>query len=1351
LIFGLAMLCSTATAQSGAGSIQGTVTDSSGAVIPSAVIHVVNQATNVAADTRSNNSGFYQLPELFTGTYVLTITAPGMETYVRTIDLLVGQNYAADVKLTPGAVTQQVQVTANAVQLVTTDNGAITSTLENARLNQLPMNGRNLVTLVAETSLGVGGCKESSNCLNGGEAPSIEYEVDGASLSNRQFGGTNSGQKQLVDPDALQEVSVEDVASAVQYSLPATVVMSTKAGTNQLHGTFFETARNNDFGIARTRNESSSYAQPEYIRNEFGLSAGGPIVIPHVYHGKDKSFWFFAYERYSLAQNAVQNEYVPTVAMRNGDFSGLLSSSNVLQQLYDPNTTTANAACAEPSVDGTATASNPYCRTPFPGNASLGTTSNYINPSHESPAAAVLNAITPLPTNSNNPLIKTNLVSTLGSITIEPQMTFRLDHDFSDNNKVYLRYTQNLSDTNVSPRNNSNGPGGDGFYTVAGKSASGAAIPAGASGITNSPFNTFATALGYTHVFSPTFFSELVLSDSWLSQHNLAGGEPSLDYESMLGLPNNFGSPGFPFIENVFNEMEGTQWQYGVSWTIPQIDENLTKIVGKHQLQFGGRYRYEQFGVIPDQSSDIAEFNGEGTGLYDPSTSTSYNGYSNSGQTNADFYIGAAYDYSNNLQPPDEHVHDMEIDGYIADNYRVRNNLTLNLGFRWEAHPAIYMGRGQMAGFDLKNHAIVTTAPTSTLIAEGLTTQAVITNDENNGAKFETPSEAGLPQMLAYNYNANILPRVGFAWQPFGKWGTVIRGAIGRYIYPEPIRENLVKVNKVNPFQLGYSVNYESTQYAPINHYMLLAPQSSSSSFNSSTTNSSMGNGTPVMGMNTSGVIDSTSTTAIAPGLTNQSLAPDYAPTTTDELDFTVEQPLKWNSAVRVSYVYSRGGNLNNYFYYNDHPSQYSWEIQQGAETPDSGSLGPTNSTTGEGPYDNVAYSGSSFQVDKTGWSNYNALQAMWQKLYHNGSAWQIMYTWSKSMRTGGDYGGVAGDYVDPYSAYVNTYQGNWVNAGADTVTVGPADAASAMPGVPNLPPPPPAGTAPWAYYKALNRWENYMEDPYSPPQQIRFNGIYDFPVGRGKRFLSGASKPLNELVGGWQLAGAGSIVGQDFQITSSNWGPANPLHIYKKGAPITDCRSGTCLKSYEWWNGYIPPTAISGNLCAGSLTSVVSGLPTKWQPYQTPLDTSCSAPSGGKTVTDKYYDDNDVAMSGVTGLGKAGEAPQVDGTVIGYGIIPANNDNGSSGGTIDVTNPFAHTVLNGPTNWEADLSLFKVFPITERMRLRVNLDAFNVFNHQGIPNPSGSDGTVCVTPGGVGCSSYNSGRQLQFTGRFTF
>ena len=1274
-----------------------------------------------------------------------------MKTYKRTIDLLVAQTYEADAKMTPGAVTQQVQVSADAVQLVNTENGVITITLENARINQLPLNGRNLVSLVGETTPGIQSCPESSFCANGEGAASIEFEVDGASLADRQFGGVNGGQSQMVDPDAIQETTVIDNTASAQYALPATVVLSTKAGTNQMHGSFFETARNNGFGIARTRNEASTYAQPKYIRNEFGLSAGGPIILPHVYHGQDKSFWFFAYERYSLAQLAEQNSYVPTAAMRQGDFSGLVNSSNVQQQLYDPNTTAPNAACPEPSVDGTATANNPYCRTLFPGNPAFGTTLNYINPSRESPTAAVFNAMTPLPTNSNNPLVQANLVANLHELVTEPQITFRLDHNFNDNNKVYLRYTQNQTNS-IAPRNNAIGSSASSPYTLATKTASGATIPYGAAGISTGPFDTFATSLGYTHVFSPSFYFELVLSDTWMSQHAIAGGEPGLDYESILGLPNNFGETGFPAIENIFAPTNGTQWQYGINWTIPQIDENLTKVVGKHQFQFGGRYRFEGFLSHPDQDVEPILFSGQATGLYNPGTSTSYGAYSNAGQLNADYYLGAAYSYTNYLNPTIQHLHDMEIDSYFQDNYRVRNNLTLNLGLRWEAHPAVYMAQGWMTGFDFKNHAIVTTDPISALISRGFTTQAIITNDENNGAVFETASQAGLPPMLMRNYNLNFEPRVGAAWKPFGKRGTVIRGAVGRYIYPTPVREMQVRTNKQNPFQVGYTVNYESTQYAPLTNYMLLAPQNSASTFNYNTTNASTGGGTPVMGVNSTSVVNTSTTTAIAPGIGNLSLSPDFAPSTIDEAGLTLEQPAWWNSAVRLSYVYTHGRNLISYLAYNDHPSQYSWEIQQGAELPASSAIGPTNTTTGEGPYDNTAYSGSSLEFTKTGWSNYNALHAVWQKLYSHGSAWQIMYTYSQLFRTGGDIGGNADDYVDPYSAYVNTYQGNWVNAGANTVTVGPANAVSAMPGAPNLPPPPPAGVPAWGYYKALNRWENYMVDTSNPPQHIQFNGIYDLPFGKGKQLLGGVNKLTDELVGGWQVAGAGSFTITYFQINTTNWGPTSPLHVYKKSAPITDCRSGNCVKSYEWWNGYIAPTANSGNTCGAGLTATVSGLPSGWQPYQTPLDTSCSAPNGTKTVVDQYYGANDVAMSGVTGLGKVGEAPQANGTVIPYGIVPGNNYNGANGSsTIDVTNPFGHTALRGPMLWEADVSLFKVFPITERMSVRLNFDAFNVFNHQGIPAPSGSDGTVCVTPGALGCSSANSGRQLQFTGRFTF
>ena len=140
------------------------------------------------------------------------------------------------------------------------------------------------------------------------------------------------------------------------------------------------------------------------------------------------------------------------------------------------------------------------------------------------------------------------------------------------------------------------------------------------------------------------------------------------------------------------------------------MDENLTKTLGKHQLLFGGRYRFEHFGSVPDEIKDAFEFGDYATALLNPSTYTASaaTAYTNTGNANADKFLGAAYSYSNNIEPPYQHLHDMELDAYIQDNYRVRNNLTLNLGLRWEAHPAMWEGQGAMMGFDMKNDAIVT-------------------------------------------------------------------------------------------------------------------------------------------------------------------------------------------------------------------------------------------------------------------------------------------------------------------------------------------------------------------------------------------------------------------------------------------------------------------------------------------------------------------------------------------------------------------------------------------------------------------------------------------------------------------
>jgi hypothetical protein len=1289
-----------AMAQSGAGSIQGTVTDPSGAVIPGASVHVVNQATNVATDTTSNSVGFYQVPGLFTGNYTVSVSAPGMKTTKQTIDLLVSQTAVINATLTAGAVTQQVTVTADAVQLTDTNNGVISSTLENERINQLPMNGRNLLTLVQETTPGLESCSQSSSCPNGLFGEAMEYVADGVSLANREFGGTHTGQAQTIDPDSVQEVHVETTGSGAQYATPATGVLTTKSGTNQLHGTLFETARNNAFGISRQRQNPSDFVAPPYIRNEFGASAGGPIILPHVYHGKNKSFWFFAYERYSLRSFSYQNETVPTLAMKQGDFSGLVNSSGVLQQLYDPATTTYNPAGGK------------YGSWPRQAFAN-----NFIDPKRESPDGKIFNDITAPPSNSNNPLVQSNLEGKKIGNNTAPSITFRLDHEFNENNRAYVRYSSQPF-TNEFNRNDP---------TPASPTLAADGLPYAASNLSIDATDLFAGAVGYTHVFSPTFFSETVLSQQWFGEQNLAGGTPNADFEKQLGLPNNFGEPGFPWVGggkgSILSPMQGTQFQYGVTTIISNIDENLTKTLGKHQMFFGGRFRHERFGSKPDEAKDAVYFDGNGTGLENPASNTNYSKTNNTGYGDADMFLGDAYTYSVNIEPPYQHLHDMEFDAYFQDNWHVRRNLTLNLGLRYEAHPALWSKYGMMESFDLKNDAVVLAATPATLIAEGLTTQAVITNDLNNGIKFETASAAGLPaNTLTNNSNFTFGPRVGLAWQPMGgKWGTVLRGAYGRYIYPEPIRSYAINMNKATPFTANYSMNYTALNQSPdgLQNYILRAPQASTNPW---TTVTNSGSGVPVMGVDSASVVNSTTTTALLPGYSIYALDPDYPPNYVTQTNFTVEQPLKGNSVLRVSYLYTHGTNLDQNYLYNSHPSTYVWEVVTGTKLPTGTVIGSNQyAATATGPYDQTTYGGGSWLQQKSGWSNDNILQVNYQRLFHHGSAYQIMYYFEKPMRAGGN-GGRDGNIYPTQ---------NYANSGLGVVT--PVATGAGIGIAPALPPARPAGIASYASYRALDRFENYQQDTGIPRQHVQFNGIVDLPFGRGKRFLGNANKFMDELVGGFQLAGAGRVVSQAFAVNNGNWGPTNPLKVYKHGAPITDCRSGNCYKAYEWFNGYIAPTALAGNTCAGSLPKVVSGLPSGWMPSQSPIDTVCSAPSGGKTVTDKYFGANDVNVTliGATSPTENAYAPSPSGAYSG--------------------NPYSHTVLNGPMNWSADASLFKVFPITERTNLRFNLDAFNVFNDQGFTNPNTTDGIEQVTPGGVGASSYNGPRELQFTLRLTF
>lgn len=1203
----------TANGQSGAGSIQGTVTDPSGAAVANAKIVVREATTGKEFSTKTNGVGFYSAPSLFAGDYTLTVTTEGLSEYLAKITLRVGQTATLDPKLAIASVSQQVVVVGDVTPLATYDNPTVSTTLENSRINQLPINGRNIATLVGEVTPGIEGGR-----ANGNRESAFEYVQDGTPLANRDFGGAT----RLPDPDSIQEVRVETTNSNAKFNRPATAIITTKSGTNQLHGTAFETARNNAFGIARNR-QDTFVKPPQYIRNEFGASGGGPIVIPRLYDGHDRSFFFVSYERYSLRQGVSVPLYVPTMAMRNGDFSGLTDSTTGTPfTIYDP-ATSLNAA-------------GKYGRTAFPGNK--------INPSRISPLAKSLFAIEPAPTSADNPMISSNYTTVAPSSQTAPTWTARLDQHFRGNDTAYLRFTDNRL-TNLSIFGSQYG-GGTPYY--------GPVLLGGAANLQSNPITDDSFALSYTHIFSPTFYIESTLSNAWEKDFSGGAGDQNQNYSAQFGLPNPFGGTSFPGISGASAVGVGNQqgsiltgFIYGTYRTNSQItttlDENLTKIIGRHQLQLGGRYRHDRIGILPDQApANQTNFSGNGTALVNPNTivSNSFTAQPFTGLAIADLYLGSAVSYATTLNHKYFHFRDQEIASYLQDDFHVNDRLVLNLGLRWEIHPALHEGNHYNTSFDLANHAIVLGKDLPYYIGIGATTPGIVATQQAIGVKFETASQAGLPDGILQNNFYTFSPRLGFAWRIFGdRHSTVLRGGFGNYIYPPPARNFYADLRRNAPFFQSYTQDYTSASDSPdgIANYLIRRPQAA------------------VAGLNSANVIN---TSLIYPGIYASGFAKRYPVTYVQQINLTVEQQLKPGAVLRISFIHDHGRNLEQYQEFNTAPSNYVYFMNTGKAL----GTGPTASIA-QNPYDNTTYGTVEVQ-GKTGYSNDDSAQINYQRLYAHGVAFQVYYTFSQAFRAGGN--GTRDSFVYPVEDFLK-------------------------------------GSVPFTNFAEENHFLNYVRDTGIPQHRIRFNGIVDLPVGRGKMLLGHANRLVDEILGGWQIAGDATASSQYFGLNTSNWGPASHPRVYKHSLPIQDCRSGVCYKAYQYFNGYIASNLINNG------AKGVTGLPSSFTPDLTPLNLAAGTNNVNVTLA------NGTTVSNVA-----------------YNPGPG-------------LHPFSKTYLLGPFNWISDLSLFKVFQLEGQANLRFNADFFNVFNQQGNNSPDPTTGIQSLR------SSFNTARQLQLTARISF
>ena len=411
----------------GNGTILGTVRDASGGAIPQAKVVVLRTDTGRNFETNTNNEGYFASPPLPYGNYWVRVEAPGMKAWEQPLLLETGKTVEISPLLEAGQVTETVNVS-GAVPLVTTTDATDASTLDSKRIKELPINGRDLNTLLSQTAPGL----EQVYDVNGGVRTggsmvySTNYVQDGAPSNNKEFGGSMN----LQGLESIGEVRVETSTSSARYNTPASIIVNTKSGTNTFHLSAYETIRNNAFGVARARqdisfNPANPYKTPKLVRNEFGGSVSGPVIIPKLYNGKNRTFFFFSREGAELRQGITKDFAVPTAAMRAGDFSDLIDSTGRKITLYDPLTTRMAIQ------NGRSVA----VRDPFQNNQ--------LPLNRLSPLAKYIFGITPLPNDTTNPFITTNYKAAV-PLQNNPDFsdsptTIRVDHRISEKDSFYVK------------------------------------------------------------------------------------------------------------------------------------------------------------------------------------------------------------------------------------------------------------------------------------------------------------------------------------------------------------------------------------------------------------------------------------------------------------------------------------------------------------------------------------------------------------------------------------------------------------------------------------------------------------------------------------------------------------------------------------------------------------------------------------------------------------------------------------------------------------------------------------------------------------------------------------------------
>jgi outer membrane receptor protein involved in Fe transport len=645
MLFCLTLWAVTACAQTSTGRITGTITDQTGAVVSGATVNITSLEENRTVTAQSGGSGEYSVPSLKPGSYKVEVTAPNFKSSTQTVTLEVNQVLPVNVALTPGATTENVEVS-SAAPLVSTDSSDLGEVIEGKQVIDLPLNTRNFTQLATLTPGVTRGMNINGNS-NGtqGNAETYRYNNSGGAVLNVNglrpqannflldgFDNNESLVNTIIffsEPDAIQEFRVETNVAPAEFGRAGGAIVNTsiKSGTNQFHGTFFEYLRNSALDATPWTSASNAQKLP-FKQNQFGAAIGGPII-------KNKLFIFGDYQGLRASQpNTTDYATVPTDLMRS---SGFTNFSQVTTPII-----------------------NPITGTPFPGNI---LPAGMLNPA----AVAYLNAF-PAPNcnnsiNANCQFLTNNYTTNRNRITSFDDFDIRADYNMSSKDSAFVRYSygnENLTTTSEFP-----------------------ALPAG-FGSGSNPTKPWSAVFEETHLFTSNLVNEFrfgYIHDDYSYTPPFQGEPLSANLGIVNANVNALNQPDPQLGGGALIGGDGTQLAYTGDYglyDVPQDNwqetDNLSWVKGKHTLRFGADVIRTQVDFFrPLAGKGFFNMCGNGTS---PASITGYEV--------TDLLVGFVCSYSAGPVLGDSETRNWELGFYGQDDYKVTRRLTLNLGLRWD-------------------------------------------------------------------------------------------------------------------------------------------------------------------------------------------------------------------------------------------------------------------------------------------------------------------------------------------------------------------------------------------------------------------------------------------------------------------------------------------------------------------------------------------------------------------------------------------------------------------------------------------------------------------------------------------